>query len=147
MKILLATDGSECSELAVEEVARKKWPPGSSVRVVSVIELNAVVAAVPEACTPAQEFCEEAGWEAREAAERAAAKLRRAAKSPLAVESYVCAGYPCEVIIEEAEAWGADLIVVGSHGRGFTGRLLHGSTSHEIATRANCEVRVVTRRD
>ncbi|MCA1817660.1 MAG: universal stress protein [Acidobacteria bacterium] len=103
MKILLATDGSECSELAVEEVARKKWPPGSSVRVVSVIELNAVVAAVPEACTPAQEFCD--------------------------------------------EAWGADLIVVGSHGRGFTGRLLHGSTSHEIATRANCEVRVVTRRD
>jgi nucleotide-binding universal stress UspA family protein len=145
MKILLATDGSDCSELAVDEVARRRWPPGSVVRVVSVMELNAV-AAVPEACTPSQELCEELGQEAREAAERAAAKLRRSAKSKLAVESFVCAGYPQEIILEEAEGWGADLIVVGSHGRGFAGRLLHGSTSHEIATRANCEVRVVTRR-
>jgi nucleotide-binding universal stress UspA family protein len=146
MKILLATDGSECSELAVEEVARRRWPHGSVVRVVSVIELN-VVAAVPEACTPSQEFCDEAGREAREAAERAVEKLRREAKTKLAVESFICTGYPQEIILEEAEGWGADLIVVGSHGRGFTGRLLHGSTSHEIAARANCEVRVVTRRN
>ena len=37
MKILLATNGSEGSEVAVEEVAERMWPAGSIVRVVSVV--------------------------------------------------------------------------------------------------------------
>jgi hypothetical protein len=38
MKILLAVDGSVCSEAAIQEVARRPWPPGSEVKVISITE-------------------------------------------------------------------------------------------------------------
>ena len=38
MKILLAVDGSECSNVAVKEVARRPWPAGSEVKILSVAE-------------------------------------------------------------------------------------------------------------
>ena len=39
MKILLAVDGSPCSDAAVEEIARRPWPEGSSVKVLTAYEL------------------------------------------------------------------------------------------------------------
>jgi hypothetical protein len=39
MKILLAVDGSPCSDAAVEEVGHRPWPEGSSVKVLSAFEL------------------------------------------------------------------------------------------------------------
>jgi hypothetical protein len=38
MKILLAIDGSPCSDAAVEEVARRPWPEGSLVKVLTALE-------------------------------------------------------------------------------------------------------------
>jgi hypothetical protein len=38
MKILIAIDGSECSNVAVEEVAKRPWPADSAVRIISVAE-------------------------------------------------------------------------------------------------------------
>ena len=35
MKILLAVDGSPCSEVAVKEVAARQWPAGTQVKVLS----------------------------------------------------------------------------------------------------------------
>lgn len=52
-------------------------------------------------------------------------------------------GSPKRVILEEAERWGADLIMVGSHGYGFWNRLLLGSVSQAITTHANCSVEIV----
>jgi hypothetical protein len=39
MKILLAVDGSPCSEAAIAEVARRPWPDGSSIKVLTAYEL------------------------------------------------------------------------------------------------------------
>ena len=47
MKILLATDGSECSDAAVGEVARRPWPADTQVRVISVVEPPAPLVAEP----------------------------------------------------------------------------------------------------
>ena len=52
-------------------------------------------------------------------------------------------GIPEKVIIETAQEWQADLIVVGSHGRGFWGRTMIGSTSDAIIHNAPCPVLVV----
>lgn len=38
IKILIAVDGSECSDVAVEEVAKRPWPAGSALRIISVAE-------------------------------------------------------------------------------------------------------------
>jgi nucleotide-binding universal stress UspA family protein len=39
MKILLAIDGSPCSDAAVAEVSRRPWPEGSSIKVLTTFEL------------------------------------------------------------------------------------------------------------
>jgi nucleotide-binding universal stress UspA family protein len=52
-------------------------------------------------------------------------------------------GDPGEAIVSAAEAEGADLIVVGSHGRGPVGRFLVGSVSDFIVRHAGCAVLVV----
>jgi hypothetical protein len=41
MKIILAVDGSECSDAAVTEIAPRPWPAGSEVRILSAAELPA----------------------------------------------------------------------------------------------------------
>ena len=58
------------------------------------------------------------------------------------VSSEVLRGAPDQQIVEKAKEWKADLIVVGSHGRGFWGRLL-GSVSTGVIHHAPCSVLVV----
>jgi nucleotide-binding universal stress UspA family protein len=47
------------------------------------------------------------------------------------------------VILDEAESWGADLIVVGSHGYRAWERFLLGSVSQSVVSHAKCSVEVV----
>jgi len=46
-------------------------------------------------------------------------------------------------IVSEAEAWGADLIVLGTHGRRGWRRLLLGSTAEEVARMAKTPVLLI----
>jgi nucleotide-binding universal stress UspA family protein len=59
------------------------------------------------------------------------------------VQFEVLRGSPAESIIEDAERWGADLIIVGSHGYGAVRRFLLGSVSHAVALHAPCSVEIV----
>ena len=61
----------------------------------------------------------------------------------VAVDFLVWEGDPGESIIEAATAEAADLIVVGSHGRGTVGRFLIGSVSDHVVRNAQCPVLVV----
>lgn len=61
----------------------------------------------------------------------------------LNITNAVVRGSPGQVVVEEAERWGADLIVVGSHGYGFWSRTLLGSVSQAIVHHAPCSVLVV----
>jgi nucleotide-binding universal stress UspA family protein len=61
----------------------------------------------------------------------------------VAVDFLVWEGDPGESIIEAAAAEAADLIVVGSHGRGTVGRFLIGSVSDHVVRHAPCPVLVV----
>ena len=55
----------------------------------------------------------------------------------------VLSGSPKRVILEEAERFGADLIVVSSHGHGMLERFLLGSVSQAVALHAKCSVEIV----
>jgi nucleotide-binding universal stress UspA family protein len=59
------------------------------------------------------------------------------------VTTEVLTGSPKRIIVEEAETWGADLIVVGSHGYRGWERLLLGSVSQAVVSHADCSVEVV----
>ena len=59
------------------------------------------------------------------------------------VETYVERGAPGAVLCERAQALGADVVVVGSRGRGAIRRVLLGSVSSHVVHNAPCPVLVV----
>lgn len=148
LRILLAIDGSENSVAAVEEVARRTFAEGCEVRVISVVEpVQYFPDAVPGEAVNMSFYLEiekAAGERARAAVESGAAKLRAAGASrQLSVTAEVLTGSPKQAILEEAESFGADLIVVGSHGHGMLQRFLLGSVSQAVALHAGCSVEIV----
>lgn len=83
---------------------------------------------------------------ARAAVDQAAATLRTDEGSRyLTVTTDVLSGSPKRVILDDAEAFGADWIVVGSHGLGTFERFLLGSVSQAVALHAKCSVAIVRR--
>jgi nucleotide-binding universal stress UspA family protein len=141
MKILLAIDGSPHAQEAVEEVRQRPWPQGSRVRVLSVVQ-----PIVP----PAADFAAGVAlpqdlWdEQRRAAHTVVADAARAlASTPLEAEPLVREGDPKSAIVEEAAAWNADLIVMGSHGHSALERLLLGSVANSVINHSPCSVEVV----
>ncbi|HLM56389.1 MAG TPA: universal stress protein [Pyrinomonadaceae bacterium] len=149
MKILLATDGSPCSDAAVEEVARRPWPDDTQVRVVSVVEPPGALVAEPYMGLAG--YFEEVERLKRERAAEvvalAAEKLRADGKNGMLVSTETLTGSPKRLIVEEAEAWGADLIVVGSHGYKSWERMLLGSVSQAVAAHSKCSVEIVRCRE
>jgi nucleotide-binding universal stress UspA family protein len=149
LKILLATDGSEFSMAAVKSVACRPWPAGTQVKVLSVEELpvfeNETTAYPLAAAYPASlldELMENARNHAKDALE-AAKKLLSVSRLQLVDSPVTAVGDPRSIILECAQHWPTDLIVLGSHGRRGFDRLLMGSVSEAVAMHAKCSVEVI----
>lgn len=145
MKILLATDGSEFSNAAVAKCSKLV-----SNREDAIVKVICVV----ETITPAEPFGTTddyyliAQQAAREEAEKIVEDTQKKMLDQLGekratIEAEAITGETREAIVQEAENWGADLIIVGSHGRGFWGRMLIGSVSDAVVRHAPCSVLVV----
>lgn len=143
MKILLATDGSKFTDIVVNNLIRRTWPEGSEVRVISVAHTIPYVTDPLLIGLAMQLDLEKAEVER---AQRVAAEVAKqlAHKAPgLKVSTSVPSGSPKHLIVEEAENWKADLIMLGSHGYGTAHRLVLGSVSQAVVTHAPCSVEVV----
>jgi len=148
MRVLLATDGSESAQLAAQSIAENPWPAGTEVRILSVVEFSLPWQATIEPPIDTSEMetlREHAMKHAQDAILSAEQPISDAGlKTEESVSVLVAA--PKEIILEEAKEWGADLIVVGSHGHNGITRFLLGSVSEAIATRATCSVEVIRKR-
>lgn len=150
MKILIATDGSDYSTAAVRECCRMIIRPGSAeVLIVSAFEDAHPISAEPFALSA--DYYQKLEDAVRQMAEKSIEEARDALRAAfpngdVAIATEVLQGAPDQQIIEKAKEWNADLIVVGSHGRGFWGRLL-GSVSNGVVHHAPCSVLVVRKPD
>jgi nucleotide-binding universal stress UspA family protein len=122
LRIVVGYDGAEDSQAAVREVAGRRWPVGSEVRLV----------------TAAGTLFGRA--RARAMQEGVEARLN---KTGLSVSSVIEDQDPKQVIVHEAETWKADTIFVGTSGHGRLGRIILGSVASAVAARAHCSVEVV----
>ncbi|MBU0696784.1 MAG: universal stress protein [Bacteroidetes bacterium] len=150
MKILLATDGSQHSVAAVEEIAGRPFLPNTELRIISVFENPSIYAYAPLPMGGMENYYQEMELTARKAAREAvetAAELIGSTNKTLSITTAVLEGSAKEVILDEADAFNADLIVVGPHGRSGFERFLLGSVSQAVALHAKCSVEIVRTRD
>ncbi len=145
MKILLAVDGSPCSDAAVEEVARRPWPEGSTVKVLTAYELP--MPPTSEAWALPLDYFKDLDIalqkQARNTVDRAIQTLKSKLDKSISLDGVLLPGPPRTLILDEAESWRADLIVLGSHGYRAWERLLLGSVSQAVVSHAKCSVEVV----
>ena len=143
MKILLATDGSEYSLLAARSLAERPWPVGTAIRVISVAELSVPLLRIPYFSHSAMENLRADAMKRAEEAEIAAEEILAGAGLEEAGTVAVPVATPKEVILQNADEWGANLIVCGSHGRRGLSRFMLGSVSEAIASNAKCSVEII----
>jgi nucleotide-binding universal stress UspA family protein len=143
MKILVATDGSECSVMALDSVASRPWPKGSEVKVLSVPEVFIPVNVFPY--FDPKEFDTLNTSAIKDAKSAVDAGARVLSKLDLQVSSETPSPQesPARIIVKEAHEWGAHMIVLGSHGRRGFDRLMMGSVSEHVAFHAHCSVEVI----
>ena len=142
MRILLATDGSEYSNEAAKQCSVLiKSMQNVHIKVVTALDNFTPMAAEP--FVTSAEFLENITSEMRENAENKVLEAKRIIREKnkvLDVETEILIGLPKKLIVEEAEEWRADLIIVGSHGRGFWARNLLGSVSDALVHHSPCSV-------
>jgi nucleotide-binding universal stress UspA family protein len=146
-RVIIGFDGSKGAMCAVDAVASRKWDDGSEVRLVAVTEPavpRAIGRFVAPATTRTAAVTDTASLWLDQTAEIALERLRvTGVQADLSVRS----GNPKEVLVEEAERWGADAIFVGATVYGSAwARILLGSTAAAVAARAHSSVEVVRER-
>ncbi len=145
LKILLATDGSAHSKVTVEKISNRLFPPNTKVRIVSAYQKTPLITPMGPMGV-SQEYYAEIDRQILKKAENTtenAARILRKKNPALTVTTIAIEGSPKTVILKEAEKFGADLIVVGSHGSGAVERFLLGSVSQAVAVHAKCSVEIV----
>jgi len=146
MRVLLAVDGSPCSDAAVTRVLTRFTPADTEVRVVHAVEW---LKEMP--------FCFQYGRGPSAAGDAVDSRNASFARAEALVDR-ICgrferAGFSATVatpdadprhgIVDEARRWKADLIVIGSHGRHGLDRLLVGSVAEGVLRHAPCGVEIV----
>lgn len=135
--VLCAVDFSDGSRQALDDGLRLAQEQAARVTVLHVIEMPSDDPLLGEASLPLSEYL---ALTTARAAERLALAIPAAARNWCEVRTLVRTGRPAAVILGEADAGNADLIVMGSQGRHGVGLSLFGSTTQTVVRRAACPV-------
>lgn len=146
MKVLFATDGGKQCDAAIDAIKRLGLGGADELKIVSVVDM-----ALPMAIDIYGGFLPDTSEMEKAARENASKVVAEAAeklgvdqgKGKVPIETDVLFGSPDSRIVETAEEWNADLVVVGSHGYSRWERLLLGSVSNSVVHHAPCSVMVV----
>ena len=137
LRVLLAADESQGAERARDLLRTLRLPPGSEVRAIRVVD--PAPAAVSLAGAAGTELIRGSLPSAEAGLAAFARSLRR---EDLTVATRALSGRPGPAIVAEAERWRADLLLVGSRGRGPLASAVLGSVASEIVDRSPCPVLV-----
>lgn len=141
MKILIGYDGSDCSERMIGDLQHAGLPAQAEAIVMSVAEHWLVP---PSSFGGVDMHLTEAPDEASDTITRA-----QQAQAIISfhfphwdIKTEAIWGMPASKLIEKADDWQPDLLVVGSHGHSALGRFFLGSVSQKVVHEAHCSVRV-----
>jgi nucleotide-binding universal stress UspA family protein len=136
-RVLVATDLSDAGPPTLEVALRFVTAFRSQVRILHVVE---PLPSIPDVGVQLDE------GEHLAAAEAGFQRLVAGSPDTERAETVVRHGTAARTITEEAEQWGADVVVVGSHGKGLVDRVLLGSTTERLLNRLPTSVLVIPMR-
>jgi len=156
MRVLIGYDGSESADAALTDLQTAGLPRQGEALIVSVGEvvmptslIGSEVVGMPVtpqsvkiALAQADAQTAQSLKKAEELAGKAGARLRSYFPT-WEVETVGLSGWPATELIQQADAWNADLVIVGSQGRSAVGRFILGSVSKKVVTDSLHSVRVV----
>ncbi len=137
MKVLLAIDGSECSQEILKLVSEMECPDGTEIFVLSAVDFLEPLPSLEGVKQKEIELCEKLVQQC--------VQDIRAAHPNVTVSGAVVDGYATDEILNACKQREADLVMVGSHGRSGLDYLFFGSVSRTIFLEAPCAVRIVRR--
>ncbi len=140
-KILVAVDGEPVSAHASDVAAELAQLAGAEMAFVHVVDSELVNAA--DTGIQPDVFAASAKEDARKLID----DFRKRLPQQMAALDFVPIGTPHTEIVNAARDWPADLIVIGSHGRGGIKRALLGSVAEGVMRNAPCPVLVVRARN
>jgi nucleotide-binding universal stress UspA family protein len=143
-RILVAVDASEISDLALQAAVRLASEQQASLRIAHVIDTTDINSMGAEYLDQSGtlESLSKKGQSILDKAEAAATAAGVAVETSL-VKIEAMDQRIAEAIANEAEAWPADLIVIGTHGRRGLTRLLLGSVAEGAARLATKPVLLI----
>jgi nucleotide-binding universal stress UspA family protein len=139
MKILLAVDGSAYSRKALAYLATHEGLCGASDELV-VLHVQAPVPPRVKTLVGAAAVRE---YHSEEAAKVLAPVERFLKRHDVAWRTKWVVGPPGDEIVAFAQREKAQMIVMGTHGRGFVGRVLMGSVAHRVLAASKVPVLLV----
>lgn len=155
MRLLIGYDGSESADTALDDLRSAGLPREVEALIVSVSEIMMPPASVghevvgppltSRRLTVVLAHAEAQAAQKLEEAKKLAANASDRVQSSFPnweVQAVGLAGSPATVLINKADEWNADLVVVGSHGRSALGRFILGSVSTKVVTDSHHSVRV-----
>ena len=142
-RILAPIDGSATSTFGLDEAIKLAKLTGASLRLIHVVDALTMTTGL----LPSAYYADEVPPRKKEVGEQILEQARtRVAASGVKVDTFLFdSKLPrvSETIIEQAKAWNADLIVIGTHGRRGVGRVLLGSDAEQIVRMAPVPVLLV----
>lgn len=138
-RVLIAYDGSAASDFIFKDIRQAGLPKDVDALVLTVVEKQIV----PEDVVGGPTHGGPIASPATASGVSKDAAMRLASLFPTwQIDAEAASGSPVRTILERAEKWNADLIIVGAVGHGALERLLIGSVSYKIANEAPCSVRI-----
>lgn len=142
-RILVPFDGSPTSRHGLDEAIRLAKGTGATLRIIHVIDDLLYVSGFETYSVYASDvvpFMRQSGEALLQGGKA------RADAAGVKAETLLLEGISprlCQVVDEQVKAWGADLVVIGTHGRRGMGRLMLGSDAEQVVRTASVPVLLV----
>lgn len=139
--ILVALDGSDCSHKALDMAVQLAKEQGARCTVCTVVDIMSAATSMAFATGDiVNEWIATLNEGARQIEREAIAKYP---DSGITIDTRILEGYPSACLLDVAKETGADLIVMGSHGRTGLKRLWLGSVAEAVVREAATPVLIV----
>lgn len=131
-KILVPIDGSPASNLGLNEAIKLAKDQGAKLRLFHLVDEYVAVSSMDGVTVDTGDLLDALRQTGKKIVAKAEAQARRHGLAPEAVMLESFGGRAADFIVQQAKKWGADLIVLGTHGRRGVKRLVMGSDAEQV---------------